>query len=82
MDIFYYMDYYYFIESFVMIKSIVLICDVFGFEDLMDGYFNGFMEIVRFDMNKILMRYMRDVLVVIIEEVSFLLVGVMDCIIG
>lgn len=48
----------------------------------MDGYFNGFMEIVRPDMNKTLMRYMRDVLVAIIEEASSLPTGVMDCIIG
>ncbi|OXM77000.1 sister chromatid cohesion protein PDS5 [Cryptococcus neoformans Bt63] len=81
-DIPYYTDYYYLIESLATIKSIVLICDVPGSEDLMDGYFNGFMEIVRPDMNKTLMRYMRDVLVAIIEEASSLPTGVMDCIIG
>ena len=81
-DIPYYTDYYYLIESLATIKSIGLICDVPGSEDLMDGYFNGFMEIARPDMNKTLMRYMRDVLVAIIEEASSLPAGVMDCIIG
>lgn len=48
----------------------------------MDGYFNEFMQIARPDMNKTLMRYMRDILVAIIEEASSLPAGVMDCIIG
>ncbi|XAO21334.1 hypothetical protein I312_100083 [Cryptococcus bacillisporus CA1280] len=81
-DIPYYTDYYYLIESLATIKSIVLICDVPGSDDLMDGYFNEFMEIARPDMNKTLMRYMRDILVAIIEEASSLPAGVMDCIIG
>ncbi|TYJ51869.1 hypothetical protein B9479_007542 [Cryptococcus floricola] len=81
-DIPYYPDYYYLIESLATIKSIVLICDVPGAEELMDGFFSGFIEIARPDMSKTLMRYMRDVLVSIIEEASTLPQGVMDSIIN
>ncbi|WVQ76020.1 hypothetical protein IAR50_005656 [Cryptococcus sp. DSM 104548] len=81
-DIPYYPDYYYLIESLATIKSIVLICDVPGAEGLMDDFFSGFIEIARPDMSKTLMRYMRDVLVSIIEEASTLPQGVMDSIIN
>ncbi|WVN89440.1 uncharacterized protein L203_104663 [Cryptococcus depauperatus CBS 7841] len=80
-DIPYYTEYYTLIESLATIKSIVLICDVPGSDELIVSYFEGFMEVARSDMSKTLMRYMRDVLVSIIEEATSLPSRVMDCLV-
>nr|XP_018265446.1 uncharacterized protein I303_01812 [Kwoniella dejecticola CBS 10117]OBR87604.1 hypothetical protein I303_01812 [Kwoniella dejecticola CBS 10117] len=81
-DIPYYTEYYHLIESLATIKSVVLVCDVPDSDTLMEGFFNGFMEIIRPDMNKTLIRYLRDILVALIEEASQLPQGVMDCLIS
>nr|XP_019008459.1 uncharacterized protein I206_07018 [Kwoniella pini CBS 10737]OCF47240.1 hypothetical protein I206_07018 [Kwoniella pini CBS 10737] len=81
-DIPYYSEYYHLVESLATIKSVVLVCDVPDSDMLMEGFFNGFMEIVRPDMNKTLIRYLRDILVALIEEASQLPQGVMDCLIS
>ncbi|WWC86884.1 uncharacterized protein L201_001763 [Kwoniella dendrophila CBS 6074] len=81
-DIPYYTEYYHLIESLATIKSVVLVCDVPDSDTLMEGFFTGFMEIIRPDMNKTLIRYLRDILVALIEESSSLPQGVMDCLIN
>ncbi|WVQ83257.1 hypothetical protein IAT38_005396 [Cryptococcus sp. DSM 104549] len=81
-DVPYYTEYYHLIENLATIKSVVLVCDVPGAEELMELYFTGFMEMARPDMNKTLMRFMRDILVAIIEEAASLPAGVMDCLVS
>ncbi|WRT64749.1 uncharacterized protein IL334_001683 [Kwoniella shivajii] len=81
-DVAYYTEYYQLIESLATIKSVVLVCDVPDSEVLMEKFFTGFMEIIRPDMNKTLIRYLRDILVALIEESSQLPQKVMDCLIN
>ncbi|WWD21518.1 hypothetical protein CI109_106004 [Kwoniella shandongensis] len=81
-DIPYYAEYYHLIENLATIKSVVLICDVPGAEELIEGFFTGFMDIIRPDMSKTVIRYLRDILVALAEESATLPAGVMDCIIS
>ena len=46
-DIPYYTEYCYLLESLATIKSVVLACDVPGGEELVTGFFEGFVQIVR-----------------------------------
>lgn len=43
----FYSEYYYLLDSLANIKSIVLACDVPGGDDIVTGFFEGFLEIVR-----------------------------------
>ncbi|WVQ98079.1 hypothetical protein IAU59_005201 [Kwoniella sp. CBS 9459] len=80
-DVPYYSEYYHFIESLATIKSIVLVCDLPEADQLIQGFFTGFMDIVRPDMNKVLIRHLRDILVALVEESTSIPSGVMDCLI-
>lgn len=46
-DVPYYTEYYYILESLSTIKSVVLACDVPGGDDIVTGFFEGFVDIVR-----------------------------------
>lgn len=46
-DVPYYTEYYYILESLSTIKSVVLACDVPGGDDIVTGFFEGFLDIVR-----------------------------------
>lgn len=46
-DVPYYSEYCYLLESLATIKSVVLACDVPGGEELVTGFFEGFIQIVR-----------------------------------
>ncbi|WWD07643.1 hypothetical protein V865_005744 [Kwoniella europaea PYCC6329] len=81
-DIPYYTEYYHLIESLATIKSIALICDVPESDTLTEGFFTGFLNIIRPDMNKTLIRHLRDILVSLIEEAHQIPQGVMDCLIS
>ncbi|KAK8847427.1 hypothetical protein IAR55_005285 [Kwoniella newhampshirensis] len=81
-DIPYYAEYYHLIENLATIKSVALIVDVPGGDELIEGFFTGFMEIIRPDMSKTVIRYLRDILVALAEEATALPAGVMDCIVS
>ncbi|WVF69779.1 hypothetical protein IAT40_004558 [Kwoniella sp. CBS 6097] len=80
-DVPYYTEYFHLIESLATIKSVVLVCDLPEADQLIQGFFTGFMEIVRPDMNKVLIRHLRDILVALVEESTSIPSGVMDCLI-
>ncbi|RXK35355.1 hypothetical protein M231_07377 [Tremella mesenterica] len=80
-DVAYYSEYCYLLESLATIKSVVLACDVPDGDVLVARFFQDFMDIIRPDMSKNLIRYMVDILVVLIEESASIPSGVMDCII-
>ncbi|OCF45868.1 hypothetical protein I317_00356 [Kwoniella heveanensis CBS 569] len=80
-DVPYYTEYFHLIESLATIKSVVLVCDLPEADQLIQGFFTGFMEIVRPDMNKVLIRHLRDILVALIEESTSIPSIGMDCII-
>ncbi|ORY30387.1 armadillo-type protein [Naematelia encephala] len=81
-DIPYYTEYCYLLESLATIKSVVLACDVPGGDDLVTGFFENFVQIVRSDMSKNIIRHLVNILVALVEESSVIPSGVLDCIIN
>ncbi|ORX33887.1 armadillo-type protein [Kockovaella imperatae] len=67
-DIAYYTEYVYLIESLATIKSVVLACDAANGDDIVHGFFETFVQIVRPDMSKGLIRHLVTILSVVIEE--------------
>ncbi|KAK4687777.1 sister chromatid cohesion protein PDS5, partial [Tremellales sp. Uapishka_1] len=80
-DIPYFTEYSSLLENLANFQSVVLILDVPGGDDLMERYFNGFMEIIRPDMNKSLIRHLAEILSTLIDESASIPSGVMDCLI-
>ncbi|KAK1921574.1 armadillo-type protein [Papiliotrema laurentii] len=80
-DVAYYAEYCYLLESLATIKSVVLACDVPGGEEIVTGFFEGFVKIIRSDMSKNIIRHLTNILIALVEESSAVPQGVMDVII-
>lgn len=78
----YYTEYCYLLDNLASIKSVVLICDLPGAEELVTTYFESFVEVVRTDMNKNLIRNLASILVEVLNESETVPTGVMDCILA
>ncbi|WOO80532.1 Sister chromatid cohesion protein pds5 [Vanrija pseudolonga] len=76
----YYNEYVYLLDSLATIKSIVLICDLPGADDLITTYFESFVDIVRPDMSKNLIRHLSSILTEVLNETESVPSGVMESI--
>lgn len=78
----YYNEYSYLLDNLASIKSVVLICELPSADDLITTYFDSFADIVRPDMNKLMVRNMASILADLLNEADTVPTGVMDCIFG
>lgn len=68
----YYTQYFHLLESLSTVKSVVLVCDLPQAEELMNGIFHDFFQLVGQNLAKNIEMFMSDILIALIDECQIL----------